>query len=215
MTKVLIDADPIVWAVGCVVKDDPIENALHTVKLKLNDIIEKSGADSYDIFLTGGGNFRKDVHDSYKANRDDGDRPYHFDAIRQYMVDVWGGTIYEGVEADDAIGLASTADDSTIICSIDKDLDQLPGVHYNYNKNSIYEVSYEQGMHFFFKQMLMGDRADNIGGIKGVGPKTAEKLLQGLSEAEKRCCVGLQYAIHFDDPEEMYVRNSLLLWILR
>ena len=42
MTKVLIDADPIVWAIGCVVKDDPIENALHTVKLKLNDIIEKN-----------------------------------------------------------------------------------------------------------------------------------------------------------------------------
>jgi len=70
-------------------------------------------------------------------------------------------------------------------------------------------------MYLFYKQMLMGDSADNIKGIPGVGPKKAEKLLDGLDLKDMACLVGLQYAIHFDDPETEWLTNSKLLWILR
>ena len=61
----------------------------------------------------------------------------------------------------------------------------------------------------------MGDRADNIAGIKGVGPVKAEKMLAGLPLDKKNCRVGLEYACHFDDAEDKYLQNSILLWILR
>ena len=209
----MIDADPIVWAVGCVVKDDPLENALHTVKLKLNYIVEQTGADEHQLYLTGGNNFRYDIDINYKANRVQA-KPHWFHEIREYMSSIWGAEIVDGIEADDAIGLASDPKTS-IICSIDKDLDQLPGKHYNYNQDRLYNVTYEEGMHFFYKQMLMGDRADNIEGIKGIGKVKAEKMLSDLSLDKKMCKVGLEYACHFDDPEDVYMKNSKLLWILR
>ena len=210
--KALIDADPIVWAVGCVVKEDPLENALHSVKMMLNNILDKTECDDHQLFLTGERNFRKEVHESYKANRKQ-ERPHWYNEIRQYMIDHWGAEVVDEVEADDALGL--NANDSTILVSIDKDLDQIPGMHYNYNKDSAYYVNSEEGDRFFWTQMLTGDRADNIAGIAGIGPVKAGRILDGLTSEACRCEVGVQYAIHFDDPEEMYERNAKLLWILR
>ena len=66
-------------------------------------------------------------------------------------------------------------------------------------------------------QMLMGDPADNVVGIPGIGPKTAEKILNKGEEmgSLRRCIVGHEYAKHFDDPEEMYTKNARLLFIMR
>lgn len=209
----LIDGDPLVYAVGFATGEDPIENALHSIKLKLNFIMDRCNRNDCRIFLSPEKNFRNELTPEYKATRNPKGRPTHYQAIRDYLTEVWAAEIVDNIEADDALGLAQT--DSTIICSIDKDLDQIPGEHFNYNKDHHYEVTYDEGMKFFWTQMLTGDRADNIRGIHRVGPKTAEKLLDGLSEHEMRCQVGLQYALHFDDPEAMYELNSKLLWILR
>lgn len=209
----LIDGDPLVYAVGFATGEDPLENALHSIKLKLNFILDRTERDEHQIFLSSSSNFRYDVHSGYKANRDTSKRPYHYEAIRAYLEEIWKAEVVDGIEADDALGLAQN--DSTIICTIDKDLDQIPGMHYNYNKDRLYHVTYDDGMKFFYTQMLTGDRADNIEGIRGIGPVNAKRILHGLTEQEMRCEVGMQYALHFDDPEEMYERNARLLWILR
>ena len=36
----------------------------------------------------------------------------------------------------------------------------------------------EDTLRWFYKQVLMGDRVDNIPGLKGVGDKKADKILQ-------------------------------------
>jgi 5'-3' exonuclease len=94
----------------------------------------------------------------------------------------WGARISYGQEADDSLGIAQSWMTDTIICSIDKDLLQIPGKHYNFVKKEFLDVSRIEGLQHFFKQILIGDTADNIGGCKGIGPVKAERLLGGLGD---------------------------------
>jgi 5'-3' exonuclease len=67
-----------------------------------------------------------------------------------------------------------------VICSVDKDLLQVPGHHYNFVKDEYRIVNDVQGNLSFYSQLLTGDDSDGIIGLRGVGPKTALKLLKGL-----------------------------------
>jgi len=67
--------------------------------------------------------------------------------------------------------------EGTMIVTIDKDLDMVPGYHYNWLKQERYFVTEEEGMRNFYIQVLTGDGVDNIQGLKGVGPVGAKKIL--------------------------------------
>jgi 5'-3' exonuclease len=84
-------------------------------------------------------------------------------------------------EADDLIGIASTADPSAIVCSIDKDLLQLPGKHYDFVKKEETAVSPKEAVVNFYSQVLAGDSVDNVPGVTGIGPVRARKILEGAS----------------------------------
>ena len=80
--------------------------------------------------------------------------------------------------------------DTSIIVSIDKDFDQVPGWHYNFVKGEKYYVDDDQGFYNFCAQLLTGDRADNIIGLRGIGPVGAAKILGDAGSASvrfKRC----------------------------
>jgi len=68
-------------------------------------------------------------------------------------------------------------DDDTIICSIDKDLLQIKGNHFNWNSDIISIQSDEDADKVFWKQILMGDSTDNIVGIPRVGKVKAERII--------------------------------------
>ena len=170
---------------------EPVANVLHSVKVMVESIVEEAGADEWQGFLTGDGNFREEVAISkpYKGNRSQA-KPYHYDTIRNYLLNHMGATLIEGEEADDALGRVQVADiqangpknASTIICTIDKDLDMIPGWHFNWNTKEIYMVRPKQGNRFFLHQMLTGDSTDNIPGIPRVGKQMADNL---FTEAEE------------------------------
>jgi DNA polymerase-1 len=63
------------------------------------------------------------------------------------------------------------------IVSADKDLKTVPGQHLNLETLEVEEITLEQADRTLFMQALTGDAADGYSGLKGVGPKTAEKLL--------------------------------------
>jgi 5'-3' exonuclease len=114
------------------------------------------------------------------------------------------------LEADDLIPIwiNNTDRDSCIICSIDKDLRQIEGSHFDYYKvktgkldeygNEIKDYrgwSYttkQEGYDLFLKQMLIGDVSDNIKGVKGVGKVGANKIVTG-SNFEKLLKVARSY----------------------
>lgn len=194
--------------------------ALGNTKTVLNEILAKYG-DSYRLFLTGSGNFRDQAATilPYKGNRDAKHKPKYYAEIKDYLLNVWHAELIEGREADDAIGCAQWAkrDKSTVIATIDKDLNGIPGWHYNFVKDELYDVSYIDANRFFFWQMLVGDTTDNIPGIKGIGPKTADKLLPyGADVPYLRDVVQQQYQKQYKDTwEAAYTEIAELLWIER
>ena len=79
--------------------------------------------------------------------------------------------------------IAETEGDSYVVCSPDKDvLKQVPGSHYNYQKMEWVHTSDEDAEAFLWKQTLMGDSTDGIPGIPGLGPKTADKLIDEMPD---------------------------------
>lgn len=104
----------------------------------------------------------------------------------------------DGVEADDSIGavarVAKSHDIESFLCSSDKDLCQLIDektfmVH-THKDNLIFnqqEVENKYGItpnQFIDYLAIVGDSSDNIPGIKGLGPKTATKLLNEFETLE-------------------------------
>ena len=211
----LIDGDILTYRIGFSCNEDDQETAEITLDGFLEDLLENIGAEDYELFLTGQNNFRKDYATTapYKGNRK-GERPVHYDALRDHMVEAWDALIVEGEEADDAIAYTFEAlkktDKDPVIVSIDKDFDQLSGKHYNPVKHYLYNVSEQDALLNFYMQFLVGDRIDNIIGVRGIGQVKARKLLEGKTEEE-------MYAICVEKlgSKERAIENGILLNLRR
>ncbi len=102
-------------------------------------------------------------------------------------------------EADDLIHdrAIELGQNGCIVISIDKDLKQIPGIHFDFYRKPSKEVDQlgqriqnemkglkivteSEAAYNFWYQMLVGDGSDNVKGIKGIGPKRAEKILYDL-----------------------------------
>ena len=148
------------------------------------------------VFDAKGKTFRDEMFEQYKSNRppmpDDLRKqiqPLH-DIIRALGIPL---VVIEGVEADDVIGTlavaASKANQKVLISTGDKDMAQLVDDNImliNTMNNSLldrdaviekYGIPPELIIDYL---ALMGDSADNIPGVAGVGEKTALGLLQGI-----------------------------------
>ena len=117
----------------------------------------------------------------------------------------------EGEEADDAVAIASTKGNYWIV-HVDKDLDQLPGWHYNPVKDEEYYVTEFEGLYSFYKQILTGDRVDNIEGLRGIGPVKADKILKDCTTERElyEACIKA-----YDGNTDRILENGKLLWLRR
>jgi 5'-3' exonuclease len=217
--QVLVDGDPFAYRAAFSCEDESEEEALAKVDSvlddALNEVMWEVSEDDYQIFLTGKGNFRYDIAVSheYKGNRKGVEKPAHLQAIRQHMIDNWSAIVSEGEEADDLLGIWATAygPQATII-SIDKDMLQIPCHHYNPNKKTFTTMSERDGSKFFYTQILTGDKADNIIGLYGIGPKKAEKLLADSVTDEEMYEECLRA---YGGEEDRVIENARLLWLRR
>lgn len=181
----------------------------------IEDLILFNGFGEYQGYLTGKKNFRNEIAVTapYKGNRKSA-KPKHYQLLRDYMESAWAFTMIEDQEADDAIGIAAYEMEvgEYCICSIDKDLDMLRGDHYNFVKDERYFITEEEGIKNFYKQLLMGDRVDNIIGIKGIGTVKAERLLKECKNENEMYLTVLEA---YDGNAERVLENGRLLWIRR
>ena len=207
--KALIDADIVAYRVACTLAEDDAEEYVYARAEDLIDqILVNTDATEYHLYLTGKDNFRYSIYPEYKAHRPK-EKPFWLEKCRQYLIANYNAEVINGEEADDALGIAQT--DDTIICSIDKDLLMIPGMHYNFVKDEFIEVDHYSGMKHFYMQCLTGDRADNIKGIEGIGPKKAERILA-------ECYTEQQYFNAVRDAysnDEEFLMNGRVLWIRR
>lgn len=195
----LIDGDIITYRVGFTTNDLPVGIAVARLDATMDAIMEGSECDKYQLFLTSTdkSNFRFDLYPEYKANRKQ-PKPLWYMELRSHMVAEYKAQIVFKEEADDRLGIVATSlKGEGTICSIDKDLDQIPGPHYDFVKDVAYDVDPETALRFFYYQLLMGDRVDNIPGCRGIGPKKADRILDGLDteeEYQKACLDAYQDA---------------------
>lgn len=161
---------------------EPVENALHSVKIMMQRIQEKYPDAELEVYFScpTPDNWRTQIYSQYKANRPDR-RPEHDAAIREYMESRYDVRREPDLEADDAISIRAraltSAGDTPIVATIDKDMDQIPGLHYNFVKDEEYDIDPEYGDFILQIQCIAGDSTDNIPGIPGMGVAKARKAL--------------------------------------
>lgn len=162
----------------------------------MTDIISPLDTDNTQVFLFGKNlsencyNFRYIINPEYKANRKKNRPPVGFDLLVEKFYkthNVIQCATYE--ETDDAIarkyisGISKGFEVSVV--SIDKDFKGIcdvfnPEIGGYQPTDSLY----------WYKQALMGDAADGIKGVSGVGQKTINKLFENVEtveEAEQVC----------------------------
>lgn len=221
--QALIDQDLLCYRCAASAENDDLGIAIYRIDELLDNILNKTEATSYRAFLTGANNFRKQIYPEYKANRTQ-PKPKHLKDLQIYSLEKLNAEFApEGLEADDALAInqkyLGVNIKETIICSLDKDLLQVPGHHFSWEINgkgwtrpdTFIEQSHLEGLRLFYKQCLKGDTSDNVKGIEGLGEKKATKILEDCtSELEMFKKVRNLYGN--DDEFNM---NASVLWILR
>ena len=178
-------------------------NALYGFTTMINKIISEEKPEYIAVAFDVGKNFRKEKYDFYKEGRQETPT----DLIKQMpiareILDAMGIKYLElePYEADDIIGtlahmaLIDEEFDATIISS-DKDLLQLitPEVEVKllkqtgfirYNESTFKEDYGIDPIKIIDLKALAGDASDNIPGVRGIGEKTALKLLQEYGSLE-------------------------------
>lgn len=157
----------------------------------------------FDV-LGEGGTFRDELYEDYKAHRDPppedlvANIPIIKEIVRALDIPV---IEREGVEADDVIGtLARQAEADgarVVIVSPDKDFQQLltdrisiyrparQGESFDLITRASFREKYGLEPEQFVDVLaLMGDKADNVPGVPGIGEKTAVKLIQEYGSLE-------------------------------
>ncbi len=144
--------------------------------------------------------FRKEIYAEYKANRSEmppdliPQIPY-IKKLTEYL----GLPMFEkpGFEADDLIGtlahFGQAHDMQVVIISGDKDFSQLINANVSmydtmkdarWDEQKVVEKWGVTPQHFIDYLAITGDSSDNIPGVKGVGPKGAQKLVQEYGTLE-------------------------------
>lgn len=159
------------------------EEAIAAFQTQLNGILNKLGTESFIIAFSDSKNWRKDVLPTYKSNRANTRKPMLLKFIRGWANDRFVCKTIENLEGDDVLGITATQVPlgDYVICTIDKDLKTIPGKHYNFGKDEIFEIDQDTADYWHMIQTLTGDTTDGYAGCKGVGIKTAEKLLLDVS----------------------------------
>lgn len=207
---VIIDGDVIVYKVaeGCAdsyeIETDETDEFIYRnigwankqaardyIENLINKICKDCKADNVAICLSDmNGNFRKIINPNYKKNRK-AIKPILYEFIRNYIKDESGYKLYEkpNLEADDVMGILATTDKiikgDKVVWSLDKDFKTIPCKFHRAKPNGNDEskiISKEEADWWFMYQTLIGDTVDGYYGCKGIGDKTAHKILGGIGE---------------------------------
>jgi DNA polymerase-1 len=195
---VLIDGDILVYRAASAAEHEvewcPDEWTLHAhagpAKAWIADEVERIAdtlkAPARVVVLSDTTNFRKElVSPTYKADRNGKRKPLLYTALRKFILEELDGFMRPGLEGDDVIGILATSKviypGDKIIVSQDKDFKTIPAKLYNDRTRTKKIVSEAEADFWFLIQTLTGDVTDGYPGCPGYGPKTAEKLLSGMT----------------------------------
>jgi len=193
-------------------------------KIKLDGLIEyiidAVFADEVLIAVKGEDNFRKVLCTDYKKHRNRSiDLDHRLSALIQHVIDTRDAHKSDGWEADDQCHkwhreILDDKKDLPVICSGDKDMLTIEGVHYNIKEDRIIHIDANTADYNLHKQLLMGDASDNIKGIPKVGPVKAIAALEGVPFGGRRQIIIDEYKKYFDsDWEKELLLTGNLIYI--
>lgn len=175
-------------------------NALFGFANMMNKIINEENPTNIIVAFDKGKTFRHDKYDFYKGGRDEmpNELKEQFPKAKE-LLELMGIKYYEidNYEADDIIGTFAHICDKKnykgLIISSDKDLLQLISAnveikllkskdYIRYNLDSFRKDYGIEPINIIDLKALMGDSSDNIPGVKGIGEKTALKLLHDFKD---------------------------------
>ena len=219
---ILIDADIVTFRAAFSAEDEPEAwVACSRADAMISEMAGILGTSSIELWLSGDNNFRYQVYPEYKANRINAKRPKWEKDVKAYLIKEYNANISNGCEADDMLGIRQfELGADSIIATIDKDLDMIPGWHYNFVKKEKYFVTPEEAIRFFYYQCLIGDTADGIKGVSGIGPKKAKNILDACDEEATRSPVDRERLYYETVLEkfscyEEFAMTAKCLWIWR
>ena len=216
----LIDADSIVYILAWQYRENGTEEEVKKACDQfLKDILTLTQATHFLGAFSPDECFRKEIYRyaEYKGNRPD--KPEFVtrweDIIKKHYATEYGFVTDPNLEADDIIaGVGSMyriANQAFTICSPDKDLRQVYGMHYDYRAKATegglvdmqfpFEVTADKAHWNFWTQMLTGDESDNVAGVPGLGPVKAGKIIKDLQidgdMISTRRSIEVHYKKHF------------------
>ena len=201
----------------------PVANAVNALKMTVEAAVRDSTCDVGELFLSpeGNANFRFEIYPEYKANRKNAHKPAHYKALRNYAVKHMGAVVCDNIEADDEINIRAnelTAQGKDwCVVTVDKDLNQIPGLHYDWRKKKLFDVTVEEARLCLYMQVLQGDSVDNISGCPQIGPaKAAKALKHAEDDAEMlEVCKWLYLQAYGGDEKEAMKMLKLNIRLIR
>jgi len=178
-TTAILDGDIIAYRSAFWADAEGVEDLPYRIK---NDIGKWTPRDIDNVIVAMScpreNNFRRDHWPLYKKHRDNFKKP---DSMPYALEEIYEqsprAVCVDRLEADDLIGMMVSSG-KAIGVTVDKDLRQVPGWHWNPDKEREPTLlSRWKADKFFFNQWMAGDSTDNIWGLWRVGPKKAEKFL--------------------------------------
>jgi hypothetical protein len=202
--------NPTDYEIEDIQKPDDIQNALYSVKHSLKTIKEAVCADTVEIYIGSGDNFRHKLPlpSPYKNGRSSQAKPVLISEIREYLVQHHKATHVVDIETDDVLSIRAYTENSigntSVIASIDKDTYQAQGIYvYNWTKPErgvelipdVGELRSENGkisgngLKWLAYQCLAGDKVDTYKPYElsnvSYGPtKAYNALSKAVSEQE-------------------------------
>lgn len=244
----LIDADILCYEIGFAAetgwKQDttpPFDYVENLLVERIDMICREAGGDQPPtLFLTGKTNFRNEIAKLRPYKNRAGLKPFHYYNIKAYIQGMYDFRMVEGLEADDLMSIEQTRCNAesyhhrTIICSRDKDLRQVPGLHYGWECHKqpsfgphlvdefgkiehIGNTIKGYGGLFFYAQCLIGDGVDTVPGIPRIGPVKAMKILENVKTLDEafKAVLEAYRGVYGDDAEAQLLEQGRLLWMVR
>ena len=146
------------------------------VEQELDKLRSRFDTEDIVLFFTDKVNFRKGIDPNYKGNRTKR-KPCGYLKLKNWGMETYPSLIMPTLEADDALGIASTSGDYSnfVLVSPDKDMQQIPCRIYNLKEE--FTQTPEDAERKLYEQALTGDSTDGYSGCPTVGPKRAGIIL--------------------------------------
>lgn len=158
------------------------EEGIAAMEAQIKNLIDTLDGGDTIFALSDGRSFRYDIWPAYKSNRKDTRKPLILPFLKEHLLENYRTYLRPRLEGDDILGILMTS--KTIIkgdkiqVSIDKDQRCIPGKFYDQGRKEFRDISEEEADRFHLYQTLIGDATDGYPGCPGIGPKSAERLLE-------------------------------------